>query len=233
MLYSQSDRSLTARLYDDIVVGAFSFGAKLGEEQLVKRYDTKRHTLRDTFAQLEELKLVTRIPNRGVFVREPHPDEVRELFEIRELLELQAARRTTLPVPPDVIEELQAIQGLHSEAIQAGRFREVLHHNASFHEVQYAACGNAVLAAAIADYAARTHIITSMKFATPALMENVVDQHLAIIDAIAGNSIDALIDAIRAHFDLARIQQYKHQYVIRHGEDAPREIEKPRARVIV
>lgn len=231
MHYSKSDRSLTARLYDDIVVGAFSFGAKLGEEQLVKRYDTKRHTLRDTFAQLEELKLVTRIPNRGVFVREPHPDEVRELFEIRELLELQAARRTMLPAPADVIEEMRAIQDLHSAAIRAGQFREVLHYNAAFHEVQYAACGNAVIAAAIADYAARTHIITSMKFATPALMENVVGQHIAIIDAMAGDSIDALSDAIRSHFDLARIEQYNHQYAIRHGEDAPREVEKPRARV--
>lgn len=229
---NQPERSLTARLYDDIVVGAFSFGAKLGEEQLVERYDTKRHILRESFAQLEELTLVTRIPNRGVFVREPHPDEVRELFEIRELLELQAARLTKLPAPPDVVEKMREIQRLHGEATQAGRFRDVLHHNTAFHEIQYGACGNAVLAAAIADYATRTHIITSMKFVTPTLMENVVRQHLAIVDAMAGVSIDALIEAIRSHFDLARIEQYNQQYVIRHGEDAPREIEKPRARVV-
>lgn len=228
----QSEKSLTVRLYDDIVVGAFSFGAKLGEEQLVARYNTKRHILRDSFAQLEELKLVTRIPNRGVFVREPHPDEVRELFDIRELLELQAARLTKLPAPADVLEKMREIQVLHAEATRAGRFREVLHQNAAFHEIQYAACGNAVLAAAIADYATRTHIITSMKFATPTLMEDVVNQHLAIVDAMAGTSIDALIDAIRSHFDLARIEQYNHQYTIRHGENAPREVEKTRARVV-
>lgn len=225
-------KNLTARLYDDIVVGAFSFGAKLGEEQLVERYDTKRHILRDTFSQLEELGLVKRIPNRGVFVREPHPDEVRELFEIRELLELQAAKRMTLPAPRDVIKEMRAVQELHGTAVREGRFREVLQHNAAFHDIQYSACGNAVLAAAIADYAARTHIITSMKFATPALMEDVVDQHMTIIKAMAGNSIDALVDAIRSHFDLARIQQYSHQYAIRYGEDAPREIERARARVV-
>lgn len=227
-----SERSLTSRLYDDIVVGAFSFGAKLGEEQLVERYDTKRHILRDTFTQLEDLKLVTRIPNRGVFVREPHPDEVRELFDIRELLELQAARLTKLPAPPNVIEKMRQTQDLHSEAHRAGRFRDVLRHNSTFHEIQYAACGNSMLAAAIADYAARTHIITSMKFASPALMENVVHQHLLIIDAMEGDSIEALMEAIRSHFDLARVEQYKQHYAIRHGEDAPREIEKPRARVI-
>jgi DNA-binding GntR family transcriptional regulator len=227
-----SERSLTSRLYDDIVVGAFSFGAKLGEEQLVARYNTKRHILRDTFTQLEDLKLVTRVPNRGVFVREPHPDEVRELFEIRELLELQAARLTKLPAPPNVIAEMRKTQNLHSEAHREGRFRDVLRHNSTFHEIQYAACGNAMLAAAIADYATRTHIITSMKFATPALMENVVHQHLDIIDAMEGDSIDALTGAIRAHFDLARVEQYKQHYAIRHGKDAPREIEKPRARGI-
>lgn len=232
MSSNPSERSLTSRLYDDIVVGAFSFGAKLGEEQLVERYDTKRHILRDTFAQLEELKLVTRIPNRGVFVREPHPDEVRELFEIRELLELQAARLTKLPAPSDLVEEMRKLQGLHDKAHREGRFRDVLRLNAAFHEVQYAACGNAVLSAAIADYATRTHIITSMKFATPTLMENVVRQHLVIVEAMAGTSTEALIESIRAHFDLARVEQYHQQYAIRHGKDAPREIEKTRARII-
>lgn len=223
-------KTLTAQLYEDIVVGAFSFGAKLGEEQLAERYGSKRHVLRESFVQLEELGLVTRIPNRGVFVREPHPDEVRELFEIREMLEVQAARRMTLPASPDVLKRMRAVQDLHGAAIRERRFREVLHHNADFHDIQYAACGNAVLAAAIADYAARTHIITSMKFATPALMENVVDQHRAIIDAMAGSSTDALVTAIRSHFDLARIDQYGQQYTIRHGANAPRETEKPRAR---
>lgn len=224
--------SLTAQLYDDIVVGAFSFGAKLGEEQLVARYGTKRHVLRDAFSQLEEMGLVARIPNRGVFVREPHPNEVRELFEVRELLELQAARRMTLPAPPEVIARMREIQDDHSAAIKAGQFREVLHLNAAFHDVQYRACGNVVLAAAIADYAARTHIITSMKFATPTVMNDVIAQHMAIIDAMAGTSVEALVKAIRAHFDLARVDQYGHQHAIRHGAAAPRPVDPPRTRVV-
>ena len=232
MTVSSLASAVTTRLYDDIVVGAFAFGAKLGEEQLVERYETKRHILRDAFGQLEELGLVTRIPNRGVFVREPHPDEVRELFEVRELLEFQAARRMTLPAPPDVVERMREIQERHGAAIRDGHFRRVLHLNAEFHDVQYSACGSAVLTAAIADYAARTHIITSMKFGAPALMADVVAQHMAIIQAMEAGSVTALVDAIRAHFDLARIEQYRHQYAIRHGPDATRDEERPRARVI-
>lgn len=210
--------SVLAELYEDIVIGTFSFGTKLGEESLVERYGTKRHILREAFSQLEEFGFVERVPNRGVFVREPHPDEVRELFELRELLEIRAVTIMTLPAPAEITDKMREIHLQHKAATRDAHFREVLHLNNEFHRLQYSACGNKTLAAAIQDYATRTHLITTMKFVDPQMMDNVIAQHEAIIEAMMGTDHDSLAAAIQAHFDLARIEQYRAQYLIRHQE---------------
>jgi DNA-binding GntR family transcriptional regulator len=229
---SSNNHLVLKRLYEDIVVGAFSFGTKLGEEQLVARYGVKRHVLREAFGQLEELGLVEHVPNRGVFVREPSPSEVRELFEIRELLEIHAAKSMTLPVSPEFINALREVQARHSAAARAAQYREVLHLNTEFHRIQYAACGNETLMSAIEGYAVRTHLISAMKFGDATTMEIVIGQHEEIIDAMSGDDRDRLALAIRSHFDLARIDQYEQQYLIRHGEDSQSaKANRPRHRI--
>lgn len=225
-------QSVLTRLYEDIVVGAFHFGAKLGEERLVERYGAKRHVLRDAFGQLEEFGLVEHVPNRGVFVREPHPAEVRELFEIRELLEIHAAQRMTLPAKPKTLDAMRAVQERHSAAVRAAQYRDVLHLNTEFHRIQYSACGNETLAGAIEGYAVRTHLIATMKFGDPSTMEQVIAQHEEIIDTMAGANHECLEKVIRAHFDIARVDQYQRQYFIRHGEDTgAADTARPRRRI--
>ncbi len=230
---TSNSQTVLAQLYEDIVVGTFSFGAKLGEEQLVERYGTKRHTLRQAFSHLEELSFIERIPNRGVFVREPHPAEVADLFEVRQLLETHAIKLMVLPAPVVVLEKMTEIQKRHSAATRSAQYREVLHLNTEFHRVQYAHCNNAVLAAAIEDYAMRTHPITAMKFGNPDLMENVIYQHEKIIEAMAGTDRDALTEQIRAHFDLARIDRYREQFDLRHGADSGGAQIRPRRRLVL
>ncbi|WP_417260324.1 GntR family transcriptional regulator [Celeribacter sp.] len=230
---TSNSQTVLSQLYEDIVVGTFSFGAKLGEEQLVERYGTKRHILRQAFSHLEELSFIERIPNRGVFVREPHPTEVTDLFEIRQLLETHAIKLMVLPAPEAIIEKMSEIQERHSEATRNAQYREVLHLNTEFHRVQYSHCSNAALAAAIEDYAMRTHPITAMKFGNPELMENVIEQHNNIIKAMAGTDHDALAEQIRAHFDLARIERYREQYDVRHGADSDSVNIRPRRRIVL
>ena len=210
---------LVTALYEDIAVGVYPFGQKLGEERIAKIYSAKRHTLREAFIQLEEIGFVERIPNRGVYVREPSPREVREIYEIRALLELHASSNTQLPAPTAITQELRRIQTRHTGAIRSGDFRSVLHQNIEFHRVQYSACPNTTLVAAIVDYATRTHPITAMKFVDADRMERVIEQHGSIISALEGTDRDALVAAVRAHFDLQSVDRYEQQYRIRHVPD--------------
>ena len=212
---------IAAHLYEDIAIGVFAFGCKLTEERLAERYQTKRHVIRDAFVHLEVIGYIERIPNRGVFVREPSPRSVREVFEIRAVLEKHAARLISLPAPSRITDRMAAIQNRHTEAFRNSDFRSVLRLNSEFHQTQFSACPNESLAGAIRWFARSTHQITSLKFGHEADMLKVIDQHHAIIRAMRGTSSDDMVSAIVEHFNQSRVEEYAALFQSRHGSEIP------------
>lgn len=209
--------NVATQLYEDIAIGVFAFGCKLAEERLAERYETKRHVIRDAFVHLEVIGYVERIPNRGVFVSEPSPKTVREVYEVRAVLEKHAARHTALPAPVKTTDRMMAIQDQHTKAFHNSDFRAVLRLNSEFHRTQFSACRNETLAGAIREFARSTHQITALKFGHEADMMKIIDQHFAIIRAMQGNCNDRLVDAIVEHFNLRRVEEYAALYQSRHG----------------
>ncbi len=213
--------SVATQLYEDIAIGVFAFGCKLTEERLAERYKTKRHAIRDAFVHLEVIGYVERIPNRGVFVNEPSPKTVREVYEIRAVLEKHAALLTELPAPVEITDRMLVIQDRHTEAFRNSDFRGVLRLNSEFHQTQFSVCRNETLVGAIREFARSTHQITALKFGHETDMMKVIDQHHAIIRAMQGACNSALVDAIMEHFNLRRVEEYAALFRSRHGSDYP------------
>lgn len=208
------------KLYEDILIGLFPLGGRLVEDPLTQRYGVKRHVLREAFLILEDMDCVVRIPNRGVFVHEPAPREMRELFAMRRLLEVEASRQTSFPVQAGVAEAMREVQTEHSAALGAGDLRSVLRLNSKFHHLQFAACENQVLCETIASFAKRTQLVTALKFPDKKLMAQVEAQHYEIIAAIEIGATDRLIAAVLAHYNLAQVDRYEAMYLARHHENA-------------
>ncbi|MEO8145919.1 MAG: GntR family transcriptional regulator [Betaproteobacteria bacterium] len=76
-----------------IISGRFAPGQRLVIRDLAEEIPFSRSTFREAFRRLAAERLVSLIPNRGVTVQRLTPREMADLFEIRELLEGQAARR--------------------------------------------------------------------------------------------------------------------------------------------
>ncbi len=82
---------LLSRLRDDIVSGAFEPGKRLSEEQISRHYGVSRAPVRSTLIKLQAEGLIHILPQRGAFIFDPAPHEVRALCELRTALELEAA----------------------------------------------------------------------------------------------------------------------------------------------
>ena len=76
-----------------IVSGRFAPGQRLVIRDLAEEIPYSRSTFREALRRLAAERLVSLIPNRGAAVQRLTPREMADLFEIRELLEGQAARR--------------------------------------------------------------------------------------------------------------------------------------------
>ncbi len=70
-----------------ILGGELPPGAKLSEASLGAELGVSRNTLREAFTLLNAERIITRIPNRGVFVARPSSADVREMYRIRRVLE--------------------------------------------------------------------------------------------------------------------------------------------------
>lgn len=89
------------RLRNEILSGALVPGERLIEEQLTRRFGTSRAPLREALRLLGQQGLVEHLPRRGVRVAELSPQDVDELFGLREVLE-----RFSVQIAPPVPEPL-------------------------------------------------------------------------------------------------------------------------------
>src|SRR5262245_18906273 len=81
-----------ATIRQGIISGRFAPGQRLVLGDLAEEIPYSRSTFREALRRLAAERLVSLIPNRGAAVQRLTPQEMTDLFEIRELLEGQAAR---------------------------------------------------------------------------------------------------------------------------------------------
>jgi DNA-binding GntR family transcriptional regulator len=98
------------RLEEDIIFGRFAPGSRLVEDTLMTRYNASRHFVRQALFQLERQGIVLREKNIGATVRFYSSEEVRQIYEVREMLTRQAALMIALPASTELIEQLVELQ---------------------------------------------------------------------------------------------------------------------------
>lgn len=186
-------------LEEDIVFGRLHPRERLTEDDLMARFDLKRHVVRQVLAGLEAIGVVERKRNVGAVVRAFSAREVLELYALREVLECHAAALIPQPVPAASLAPLVAVQKQHDAAVAAGDARAVFRINQAFHRELFALTDNAVLQQAIGDYARRTHPIRFGTLAAAAYRERARQEHWAMIEALKTGDRDALMALCRRH----------------------------------
>jgi DNA-binding GntR family transcriptional regulator len=100
------------RLSREILSGRTEPGERLVEEQLTRRLGISRAPLREALRLLAQQGLVEHTPRRGVRVATLSDDDVRELYEVRDVLERHAI--AIMPDKPDLTDLRAALERMHS-----------------------------------------------------------------------------------------------------------------------
>src|ERR1700685_2715344 len=146
---STADQSVRERAYayirHKIATGGLSSGDPLSEVEVAESRASSRTPVREAIGQLVASGLLEQIPGRGTTVARLTRDDIIDLHELREALEVFAARKVArLGVPAPELDQLQqlvdGIQPLREELVvsgghslneeQMGRF---MHLDLSFH----------------------------------------------------------------------------------------------------
>jgi DNA-binding GntR family transcriptional regulator len=205
---------------EDIVLGRRLPRERLIEQDLCDRFHTHRGDVRLALFELEKKGLVERIPNRGATVRGLTPLEVREIYAVREELEVMAVRIIPFPAPSGDIERLEELERRHAAAIADGAMLTVFYSNLRFHQALFGLCGNACLIETIDLLAQKVYGIRSYANAFPESLDRARRDHLEMIEALRGARRDELIALTRRHLKPSP-EAYIRAYEQRFGKAEP------------
>ena len=192
-------------LGDDIIFGRLAPGTRLIEDHLIARFGVTRHLVRQAFVELERTGIVVREKNKGVAVRSLTADAVRQLYDVRELLQRQAALRIALPAPPAVIAQLEQLHAEYGRHLRARNYRAVHEANDAFHLAMFAACGNDYLVESIKTYMWLSLPVRSKKTADHEHALASERDHQRIIQLLQGTDGWALAQLCVDHLQGAKI----------------------------
>ena len=121
-------------LREEILRGSVAPGQALRQEELAERFGVSRLPVRDALLRLEAQGLVHVYPNRGAFVISLSADEVREIYEMRLLLEGDIIERA---VPRMTSDDRRRIDAAHAEATRTAGGPEWMEGDWRFHRALY------------------------------------------------------------------------------------------------
>src|SRR5437764_3720798 len=148
----EEQAEIIRRLEEDIIFGRFAPGSRLVEDTLMSRYGASRHFVRQGLFQLERQGIVLREKNIGATVRFYSAEEVRQIYQVREMLTRQAALMIALPAPAALVAQLNELPRQYCARADAQDLRAIQEANDDFHVALFSACGNPYLVRSLHDY---------------------------------------------------------------------------------
>lgn len=193
-----SDR-IVADLQRRIFGGMLRPGTPLREAELADRYRAGRHTVRAALRDLIAIGLVAHDPYRSARVRELRATDIRDLFSVRRLIELEAVRRVIdEDLPLAAIEEaVVRREAVEATAVAAGLGYTVgeLDADLEFHRALVHSVGSERLS--------RTFETLSreLRLAFLAYIEDAGDRgdHRALLDAIRERDTERACELLERH----------------------------------
>jgi DNA-binding GntR family transcriptional regulator len=136
---------IAKRIREGLMVGAFIPGQVMSLRKLAASFGTSPMPVRDALGQLVAANALEEMPNRSVRVPRLTTDRVKELFEVREMVESLAARNGARNATPALIRDLQGINRDLRIAIGKRDVLGALAANQKFHFTLYEAAESSVL----------------------------------------------------------------------------------------
>lgn len=170
-----------ATLRQEIIAGGLRPGDRLVERELADRFGVSRVPVREAIRSLVAEGFVHFESARRTVVRRLTPNDVRELFELREALEVYAAGLAAARATSGDLAEVEALLDLAATATEAGDAEAITDINSRLHDRIVAMAGNSLLVEALEPVAGRLRWMTRRNEEWPQLLV----EHRELYEAIA------------------------------------------------
>lgn len=209
-LASISDHGLkrqvvTQRLLESVIEGRLEEGTRLRVEHLSDQLGVSVTPIRESLVELAGIGMVELRPNRGAMLRPFGPQQLREIYDLRRILESEATRYACGRIPQPELEDLnRELTRLVAARRSVLWIKETRNFDTRLHELIANHCGNERLANEIRRYRILFSALRDVRYERRESRADYRDmnensEHLAIVKALAANKPDQAAAAMAAH----------------------------------
>ena len=186
------------RLRESLIDLTFTPGEPLREAALVARFGVSKTPIREALVRLEREGLVEIAPYRGARARTYNQADLREFYELREILETECVRRAALGPDREIRDALVRNVDSSTSALARGDFRAVAERLDEFGELLLAQLQNGMVTDLL------NRLRAHLKRIGPANRSahrfgSAVDEQRAILGAITARDAGQAQDLLRRH----------------------------------
>jgi len=203
MLQRVAARSITDRAYeairDAIVQGQFLPGERLSEEALAEQLGVSKTPVHDALGRLVAEGLVQVTPYVGASVVRLSPEDVDEIYDVRETLERLAIRRAIAHVDEEPLRALDQELASFSRPLQQREFQHYFDVDNRLHDAVAQMSGNGRLVRILDMLRNQSHAARYLSSRLPGRTDRSIEEHRAIIAALLARDAERATETMMTH----------------------------------
>jgi DNA-binding GntR family transcriptional regulator len=192
-----------------ILSGEVKPGERLSERDLARRVQVSRTPLREALGRLERDGLAVSKPGLGYFATEFDPTLVEELYEFREILEVQACRLAARRIGEpgiralrDILRELARFE--RKKKLSVDELRQEVGLGIRIHEVIARESGNALVCDALLQIYDRLRLLTWIDVLWFDTWSTTRKEHRALVAAVVAHDAEGAAKIAQRHVRRSR-----------------------------
>ena len=179
--------------------GEFQDGERLDELKLAEQFHVSRTPIREALQVLVSLGMAEQIPRRGVFIRQPGPVELMEMFETMAELEAACGRLAATRMSDKGLTSLANANDRCQQAIRDTDHDRYYKENETFHQIIYRGAANTFLANQALQLQNRLRAYRRIQLRFRGRMDQSMNEHSQILSALTKGDADMAAQTLRGH----------------------------------
>jgi DNA-binding GntR family transcriptional regulator len=194
---------LVSKILESIFSGEIRGGGRLIEEEVAERLGVSRTPVREALGELAAVGVIQLRPNHGAIVRPFGPEQLKEIYHVRRVLEVEATRLAADHIEAEAVHDIRAeTQRLLAQNDRSDAWTEAaLGLDQRFHELISRSSGSERLAEEIGKY---RNLVVAVGNAVGNKLhahDQNMREHTAVMDHLLAREADAAAAAMGRHID--------------------------------
>ncbi len=182
-----------------VFAGEFQDGDRLDELKLAEQFHVSRTPIREALQVLVTSGMAEQIPRRGVFIRQPGPIELMEMFETMAEIEAVCGRLAATRVSDQDLEALAAANDRCQQAIQESDHDRYYAENETFHQIIYRGAANSYLEKQALQLQNRLKAYRRIQLRFRGRLKQSMSEHSEILKYLRDGDADKTAKVLRDH----------------------------------